>query len=107
MRRLITSQSGASTILVSRLAGLLSIGTLAASSLIAFGMLLRWTGLAADVGSFAIIQSGVALLILLPVARVVVMLIYFLHNRDYRFGIVAGLVLSFVAAAFAFGATMA
>lgn len=102
-----TRQTEASALLNRRLASLLSIGTLAASALIALGMLLRWTGLVADTGGYAITKGGIALLILLPVVRVVVMLVTFLQDRDYRFGIVAGLVLALIAAAFAFGITAA
>ena len=104
---MIKRQTGASALLNRRLATLLSIGTLAASALIALGMLLRWTGLAADIGGYAITKGGIALLFLLPVVRVVVMLVSFLQDRDYQFGIVAGLVLALIAAAFAFGMTAA
>ena len=41
-----------------------------------------------------IVTAGIALLIVLPVLRVVLMLIVFVRERDFRFGAIAMLVLA-------------
>ena len=41
----------------------------------------------------SIVMKGIALIILLPVLRVVLMLIMFLRERDYLFGMISGIVL--------------
>ena len=46
---------------------------------------------------------GIALLILLPVVRVIVMLIVYLRHRDYRFSAIALLVLTIILLGFAVG----
>ena len=43
-----------------------------------------------------IITAGIALLIVLPVLRVLLMLIVFLCERDFRFGAIALLVLAII-----------
>jgi len=43
-----------------------------------------------------IITAGIALLIVLPVLRVLLMLIVFLCERDFRFGAIAMLVLAII-----------
>jgi uncharacterized membrane protein len=91
------------------LAGVLHYGTWLASATIAVGLALSWIGPHAGAHQPAawqnmrIVTAGVALFILLPVLRVVVMLIVFLRARDYRFGIVAGLVLVIICLGFALG----
>ena len=89
-----------------RLAGLLSYGTWIASAIIAIGLVLPLFGLAAA-GDMAIVRGGIALVIMLPVLRVVVMLLSFLREGDYCFGIIAALVLAILMVAFAIGATAA
>lgn len=85
------------------IARLLWFGTLLASAVIAAGMAIRalpplghavppgWNGL-------AVMKAGVALFILLPVARVALMLLTFLHEKDFRYALIAGLVLAIIAA---------
>jgi hypothetical protein len=46
---------------------------------------------------------GIALLILLPVVRVIVMLIVYLRQRDYLFSVIALLVLTIILLGFAVG----
>ena len=41
----------------------------------------------------SIVMKGIALIILLPILRVVLMLIMFLRERDYLFGMISGIVL--------------
>ncbi|WP_054309689.1 DUF1634 domain-containing protein [Mesorhizobium sp. 1M-11] len=84
------------------IAGLLWYGTWLACSLIAFGILmaaieplqtslaLPWTGL-------DVVKVGVAVFILLPVARVALMLAIFLRERDYIYAVIAALVLAIIA----------
>ena len=50
-----------------------------------------------------IISVGVLLFILLPVFRVFLMLLVFLNERDYRFSVIAGLVLLILALGFIVG----
>ena len=49
-------------------------------------------------------SAGIALFILLPVMRLILMLGVFLQQRDYRFGAIAALVLAIVAAGWVVGA---
>jgi uncharacterized membrane protein len=72
------------------LSRLLHYGTLLASAVIATGLALA---LASGALGMRIAATGVVLFILLPIARVGVMLIFFLRARDYRFGAIAALVL--------------
>ena len=74
------------------LARVLDQGTWLASGITAAGWLLA----AAGWRSVSLIESGIALFLLLPVIRVVVMLVVFVRDRDYRFGIIAGVVLSII-----------
>jgi uncharacterized membrane protein len=53
--------------------------------------------------STRIISLGVLLFILLPVFRVFLMLLVFLKERDYRFSVIAGLVLLILALGFIVG----
>jgi uncharacterized membrane protein len=82
------------------LGSLLHYGTLAASSIIAFGL-----ALSAASGPFGlgIAAAGIALFILLPALRVAVMLIFFLRAGDYRYGAIAGLVLLIISFSFFIG----
>ncbi|MGC1547572.1 MAG: DUF1634 domain-containing protein, partial [Rhodanobacter sp.] len=81
----------------------LSLGTLLATAIIGVGMAL---GLLQPIASghlfgfdaYAIVKGGIALFILLPVARVVLMLAIFLHERDYTYAAIATLVLVIIAA---------
>ncbi|KAA1013214.1 DUF1634 domain-containing protein [Paraburkholderia panacisoli] len=52
----------------------------------------------------SIVTAGIALFILLPAMRLILMLGVFLHQRDYRFSAIAALVLAIVAAGLLVGA---
>lgn len=85
------------------IAALLWYGTWFACALIAGGMVLGMGQPAA--GSVAhvfsghqVVKAGVAFLILLPVARVVLMLMMFLRERDYAYAVIAAIVLAIIAA---------
>ncbi|MCF1742155.1 DUF1634 domain-containing protein [Paradevosia shaoguanensis] len=71
------------------IAGLLCYGTWLASAIIAVGMIL---------GSHDIVKIGVALFICLPVARVALLLVIFLGERDYAYVAISGLVLAIIGA---------
>ena len=73
-----------------RLAATLSLGTWISSAMVAAGLLSPVFGIA---GGPAIVMSGVALIILLPVLRVALMLSAFVSVRNYRFAILAAVVL--------------
>jgi uncharacterized membrane protein len=84
------------------LARLLSYGTWTASTIIAVGLALSFFG---D-GRFDVplVTVGVAVLVMLPVLRVLTMAFAFLRERDYHFAAVAALVLAIMVCAFAVGA---
>jgi uncharacterized membrane protein len=84
-------------------AGLLWYGTWLASAIIAGGLslgLLQHVAktLLLGVSSFAVVKIGVALFILLPLARVALLLFIFLRERDYVYTAISALVLVVVAA---------
>ena len=90
--------------LESLLAGVLHYGSWIASAAIAVGLVLalsahHLTGLA----NLHLVAIGIALFILLPVLRVVLMLIVFLRERDYRFSAIAALVLTIILVGFVLG----
>lgn len=85
------------------LARVLDHGTWLASAIVAAGWLLEAGGWR----SASLINSGVALFLLLPVMRVLIMLVVFVRERDYRFGIIAGVVLSIIVLGALLGARMA
>jgi uncharacterized membrane protein len=77
-----------------RLADLLHYGSWLASIAIGLGLALSSTRIA---------TLGIALFILLPTLRVLLMLLVFLRERDYRFSAVAALVLAIILLGFALG----
>jgi uncharacterized membrane protein len=83
------------TPLEARLARMLSIGTWLASAVIAAGLL---------GGGSSAVTIGVALFILLPVARLLLLLWTFLRERDYRFGALAAFVLAVITLGVVLGA---
>lgn len=95
------------------LAWILSSGTGIASAIIAASLVLPLFGQSPVVpiphsnGGLQLVTVGIAVIILLPVLRVITMLIAFLQKRDYRFGAIAALVLLIILFAFAIGATSA
>lgn len=61
-------------------------------------------GLLSAPAGMPIVTVGIALFILLPIMRLILMLGMFLHQRDYRFSAIAALVLLIVAAGLLVGA---
>ncbi|WP_088142500.1 DUF1634 domain-containing protein [Achromobacter xylosoxidans] len=81
------------------IAGLLWYGTWLASALIAAGMAFDFLPQAlAGLRGLELVKAGVALFILLPVARVALMLAIFLRERDYAYTAISALVLLIIAA---------
>ena len=74
------------------LARVLDQGTWLALGIIGVGWLLSVAGWQ----SVALINGGIALFLLLPVLRVAIMLVGFVRERDYRFGLIAGVVLAII-----------
>jgi uncharacterized membrane protein len=87
--------------LESLLEKLLHYGTLAASSIIAVGLVLS---VASPPSGMYIATAGIALFILLPALRVATMLIFFLRAGDYRYGAIAALVLLIIVVSIFVGA---
>jgi len=85
--------------LESLLAGLLRYGTWLASAVTGAGLAMSLAG----VEGTDVVAAGVALLIALPVLRVLVMLGAFILNRDYRLVIVAAVVLMIILAGLVIG----
>jgi uncharacterized membrane protein len=91
------------------LAGVLHYGTWLASIVVSVGLalaLIDWRAVTHGrpiLPNMDIVTAGIALFILLPVLRVIVMLIAFLRERDYRFSAIATLVLMIIFLAFALG----
>ncbi len=87
------------------LAVTLDYGTWLASAVVAVGLAASLNGGGADAASSGtpVVAAGIALFILLPVLRVVMMLVAFLRDRDYRFGAVAALVLLIICLGFLLG----
>ena len=83
------------------IAALLWYGTWLASAVIAAGMALGALPQLEDSLGFGlsghdIVKAGVALFILLPVARVALMLAIFLRERDYVYTMISALVLAII-----------
>ena len=81
------------------LATLLHRGTWVASCVIALGLVLTSVnrpGATPAMTGTRIVTAGIALFILLPVLRVLLMLAVFVRERDYRFGAIAMLVLAII-----------
>lgn len=80
-------------------AALLWYGTWFASALIAAGVLLTMVAPRAFlVSGLGVMKAGVAVFILLPIARVALMLVLFVRERDYVYAAIAALVLAIIAA---------
>jgi hypothetical protein len=81
------------------LARVLHRGTWFGSSVITVGLALPMAGGSGSPSAMTgtwIITAGIALLIVLPVLRVLLMLIVFVRERDFRFGAIAMLVLAII-----------
>jgi uncharacterized membrane protein len=83
------------------LGSLLHYGTYIASLVIALGLALSF---GSNPAGQRIAGVGIALFIVLPVARVGTMLIFFLRTRDYRFSAIAALVLGIIVISYVVGA---
>jgi hypothetical protein len=83
------------------IAALLWYGTWLASAIIAGGMALsaidKIEGAPGFVFSgYSVVKAGVALFIFLPIARVVLMLVIFLRERDFVYTAISALVLAII-----------
>ena len=91
------------------LAGTLQYGTWLASAAIGLGLALALIDSRFSAAKLTILRDmriatvGIALLILLPVVRVIVMLIVYLRQRDYHLSAIALLVLTIILLGFAVG----
>ena len=90
-----------------RLATTLQLGTWAAFCIIAVGWVLSAAGESLLLPAATIVRAGIALFILLPAVRVLLMAVVFFRERDYRFGAIAALVLVVIVAGAVLGARMA
>jgi uncharacterized membrane protein len=80
--------------LESLLAGALNVGTWLASTVIAAGLVLSLFYQPPPSPTAAqILTAGIGLFILLPILRVILMLIFFANERNYKFTAAAALVL--------------
>jgi uncharacterized membrane protein len=89
------------------LASLLHFGTWIATGTIAVGLALALHthgGAHRAAADMPVVTAGIALFILLPIMRLILMLGVFVHQRDYRFGAIAALVLAIVAVGLLVGA---
>jgi uncharacterized membrane protein len=78
------------------LAEVLIYGTWLASAVFAVGLALALGERILGVSGLPVVTAGIAIFILLPVVRVILMLIVFLHERDYRFAAIAATVLAVI-----------
>jgi uncharacterized membrane protein len=104
-----SAETGKIARLESSLARLLDYGSWLASAVIGLGLalaLINGRSRAPDPGilsSILIVTAGIALFILLPVLRVILMLIVFVRQRGYRSIAIATLVLLIILLGFAAG----
>lgn len=87
------------------LSGLLGYGVWLAALVIGAGLVIVLAS--ANTKGMRIANAGIGLLILLPVSRLLLMLIVFLRDRDYRLALAAALVLSIILAGVVVGIRMA
>jgi len=82
------------------LGNVLHRGTWLGSSIIALGLVLSmtWPGMSSTMICTRIVTAGIALLIALPILRVILMLIVFVRERELRFSVIALLVLAIILA---------
>jgi uncharacterized membrane protein len=76
------------------LAQVLHYGSWLGSLVVAAGLCLSWAAPAAS--GMSVLSLGIAIFILLPILRLVVMLFAFLRKRDYRFAGITSLVLAII-----------
>jgi uncharacterized membrane protein len=88
----------------SLLAGVLNVGTWVATGVIAAGLVLSLFYQRMPFPTSAqVVTAGIGLFILLPILRVILMLIIFVKERDYKFAAAAAVVLFIIFAGFAVG----
>lgn len=88
------------------IAALLWYGTWLASAVIAAGIvlgLLSHIEQSLGLRGYDVVKAGVALFILLPIARVALMLAIFLRERDYVYTVISAFVLAIIAAGIVVG----
>jgi uncharacterized membrane protein len=88
------------------IAKLLHYGTGLGSFIIAAGLVVEWlhpSTKAVGLSGGGLMKAGVALFILLPIARVGLMLIQFVQARDTAYTAISALVLAIIAAGFLAG----
>jgi uncharacterized membrane protein len=86
-----------------RLAMTLQLGTWIGFCIIAVGWVLSGIGDPPSTAAVAIVRAGIALFILLPALRVLLMIVGFVCERDFRFGAIAALVLAVIVVGAALG----
>ncbi len=77
------------------LARTLTLGTWLASAIILLGLGL--TLISGGAAGVTLVTAGIAIFLLLPVLRVLLMLIVFVGEGDFRYGAIAALVLAIIA----------
>jgi uncharacterized membrane protein len=88
----------------SLLARLLNVGTRVASMVIAGGLALSWLNQRTPLPiATQLVTTGIALFILLPILRVILMFTFYLKDRDYQFAVAAAVVLLILFAGCAIG----
>ena len=87
----------------SLLAGVLNVGTWLASIVIAAGLVLLFYQRMPFPTGAQVVTAGIGLFILLPILRVILMLIIFVKERDYKFAAAAAVVLVTIFAGFGVG----
>jgi uncharacterized membrane protein len=75
------------------LAALLRHGSWLASAVIGIGLVLAFTGAETGMRTATV---GIAMFILLPMLRVLLMLVFYIRERNLRFACIAGLVLAII-----------
>jgi Protein of unknown function (DUF1634) len=85
------------------LARALALGTWLISAIISAGLLLSFFSAGMPYGS-RIITAGIGLFILLPIARIILMLALFVRIREYKFAGIAAFVLAIIFASLVIGA---
>lgn len=85
------------------IAALLWYGTLLASLLIGAGICLNAFPkienlVPLGISGYSIVKAGISLFILLPIARVILMLVTFISEQDYRYAAISAIVLAIIAA---------
>ena len=84
------------------LAAFLHYGSWSALAAIGLGYALALIGSHAPASNLSvlsnmrIVRMGIALFILLPILRVLLMLLVFIHERDFRFAFISGMVLAVI-----------